>query len=167
MFARKLLSMPGVDLGEVDNNEATAIGNAAFCPHEKMLSYLLDVGGDINVAAADSTTALMDCISTSNHSSLSVLLEKARPCGLLLAKPDDKGESCLHYLARRADTTTVNIVSQALSNGRRRPRWLRYSGRWGGRFDGTRLIGPPGRLRGQSSHGSNTKVCGSGGRERE
>ena len=116
-FVKELLKYPGVDLSETDNTGSSAFGNAAFRSNEKMLAYLIDIGVDTNIAAVDSTTALMDLISTNGHASLKILLEKSRKCGLNLAKPDDKGEACLHYLARRADLETVSIFTRALKDG--------------------------------------------------
>lgn len=116
-FVEKLLKYPGVDLSEADKAGCTALGNAAFRANEKMLSYLLDVGVDINAAALDSSTPLMNLISMNGHTSLAIILEKSRQCGLNFAKPDDKGECCLHYLARRADLETVRIFARALKDG--------------------------------------------------
>ena len=115
-FIKQLLRYPGVNLSETDDHGSNALGNAAFRSNEKMLSYILDVGTDIESLAADLITALMDCISTNNHASLAVLLEKSGKCGLNLAQPDDKGECCLHYLARRADIETVRIFLRALKD---------------------------------------------------
>ena len=118
VFVEELLCFPGVSLCDVDKNGSSALGNAAFRSNEKMLSYILDTDAGMTRSnlATDLHTALMDCISTNNHASLSVVLDKSRKCGLDLARLDDEGESCLHYLARRADVETVSIFQQGLED---------------------------------------------------
>ena len=116
-FLHTLLAYPGVSLSETDNDGCTALGNAAFRSNEKTLSYILDLDADMSdTRAAYLVTAVIDCISTNNHASLLVLLEKSRKCGLDLARLDEDGESCLHYLARRGDVETVKIFLRALED---------------------------------------------------
>ncbi|KAL8731479.1 MAG: hypothetical protein Q9181_004289 [Wetmoreana brouardii] len=117
IFAQQLLACPGVHLNEVDYHGCTAIGNAAFKCNEEMLRYLLDAGADPNFVENDSTTALLECISSNNHASLAILLEKLGHSALNLAHQDAKSETCLHYLARRADVETIAIFLQALHDG--------------------------------------------------
>ncbi|KAL8705218.1 MAG: hypothetical protein Q9201_001675 [Fulgogasparrea decipioides] len=116
-FAQQLLACPGVDLNEVDYHGSTAISNAAFRCNGEMLRYLLDAGADPNAVENDSTTTLLESISSNNHASLAILLEKLGHSALSLAYQDAKGETCLHYLARRADVETIAIFLQALHDG--------------------------------------------------
>lgn len=116
-FVRLLLAYPGVDLHEMDQNGATAIGNAAFRSNERMLLYLLDAGADPNITAVNGTTPLLDCISGNDRASTAILLQKSRECGLNVAYKDAKGETCLHYLARRANVKTVSTFLEAVQNG--------------------------------------------------
>lgn len=115
-FVELLLRCPGVELSETDDTGNSALGNAAFRSNEKMLSYLLDACADISSPVDESMMALMDCISTNNHASLAVLLEKSSVCSLNVAQADDQGDSCLHYLARRGDIETVRIFHRALQD---------------------------------------------------
>lgn len=115
-FVELLLHCSGVDLSETDDTGNSALGNAAFRSNEKMLSYLLDACADISSPVDESMMALMDCISTNNHASLAVLLEKSSVCNLNVAQADERGDSCLHYLARRGDLETVWIFRRALED---------------------------------------------------
>ena len=116
-YVRLLLACPGVDMNETDRHGATAICNAAFRSNERMLLYLLDAGADPNITALDSTTPLLDCISGNGHASVAILLQKSRKCSLNVAYQDAKGETCLHYLARRANVKTVSTFLEAVQNG--------------------------------------------------
>ena len=116
-FVRLLLACPGVDMNETDQHGSTAVGNAAFRSNERMLLYLLDEGADLNITAVNGTTPLLDSISGNGRASVAILLRKSRQCGLNVAYQDDKGETCLHYLARRANVQTVSTFLEAVQNG--------------------------------------------------
>ena len=116
-LAKVLLTCPLVSLDDVDNHGSTLTGNAAFNCKPNMLRFLLEAGSNPNVPAYDSCVDLIDCISRNNHKSLAILLQTASECPVDADYKDDADETCLHYLARRANPETASIFLKAVQDG--------------------------------------------------
>ena len=115
--AELLLAQPHVDIDHMDAHGATAIGNAAFYDHPNMVEYLVKRGADVNKTQPGGATPLLDCISCNNSATCVALLWTAHASGLDLGYRDWLGESCLHYLARRAYPPTAAMFRDALRDG--------------------------------------------------
>ena len=116
-LAKVLLACPLVSLDDVDNQGSTLTGSAAFNCKPNMLRFLLEAGSNPNVPAYDSCVDLIDCISRNNHESLTILLQTPGECPVDANYKDDADETCLHYLARRADPETASIFLRAVQDG--------------------------------------------------
>lgn len=114
-FIEKLLIQPGISLNGVDDQGMSAIENACFRSHVKVISYLLEHGADPNKAKQGSKP-LFDCINLNHHAALNVLLRKSTNPPVDLAYQDPSGGTCLHALARAANLRTVSTFLRVLED---------------------------------------------------
>ena len=86
------------------------LASAAFYDSVGIISYLIDIGCDINAKGIEGETALILATKTNNINSLELLIHKR--CDINIK--DNKGITALHYAAQKGFSEAVEIL---LNNG--------------------------------------------------
>jgi len=99
----------GANIEEPDSYGMTPLACTIEYDHSKSAAVLLRHGANINTRCKDGWTPLLRAINSNSHRVLQLLLDNGADCLIT----SFKGETVLHFAARRGDLETMRLLGNA------------------------------------------------------